>query len=405
MTTNKPSRATQNAASIEVLDIEQALSRQGHFCLLDWLLAENFLPYSDYEKWRYTEVATLDKQIKLEKKPLLELASQLEAFAKTLQLQAVSDAYYPWSGNKNSLLTASQHPPLQQALTQQWKRQQDLPQMDLFMDNSASIAENALLSALNARDYQQAQIQLEKLSQLNSSHEKLGGYQDLINYGYHMATPDIPAQAIAAELQALHSEVLPLAQTLLKHSARDYLAFAWRRLERKLGDSAFDPDNDKLHRSYVLMQIPDWEAAESCLAAEEQQHHQPTLLLRSAVCYEALHNPHQALLCWCLFMERAPKKCEAAIEAKTSNLVWHLWQNFLDWEGSDNTPAEFFPAYIFKRHPGLIHHLHTVPQLQSPASQALINAIQARLSGGDQIAARKQMQQISPSLLAMYLNA
>ncbi|MBX2858936.1 MAG: hypothetical protein KTR17_09760, partial [Cellvibrionaceae bacterium] len=389
----------------EILDIEQALSQQGHFCLLDWLLAESFLPYSDYEKWRCGDIATLDKHIKLEKTDLLKLANQVEAFTAALQLQQISEDYYAWSSGQDSLLTASQHKPLNQALTQQWKRHQDLPQMDLFMDNAASIAENALCHGLSVRNFKQAQTQLEKLTALNATHEKLGGYQDLINYGYHMANPAISPQAIATELQALESEVLPLAKTLLKHSARDYLAFAWRRLERNLGDTPFEPNKEKLHRSYVLMQIPDWEALDICLKAENQHYQQTTLLLRSALCSEALKHLHHALLCWCLLMELDPKKAETAIEAKTSNLVWHLWQRFWDTEDSDNMPIEFFPAYIFKQQPGLIHHLDAVPPLQSPATRAFISAIQARQGGGDQIVARKQMQQISPSLLAMYLNA
>ena len=395
---------TTITTTIEVLNIDNALSQQGHFCLLDWLIAENYLPYHSYEQWRYGDIRFLDKHIKLDKTQLLALAGKTEELCQSLKLQALPEEYFAWS-ERASPLAASQNKTFNQALTQQWKRPQDLPQMDLFMDNTATIAENALLNALAMRHYQQAQSELEKLTKLNASHEKLGGYQDLINYGYHMEVTNIATEHLNDEIQALQNEVLPLANTLLKHQARDYLAFAWRRLDHNLHTVTFNPQQALVHRSYVLMQIPDWENAAKILSEEPARFAQPTLLLRSAQCYEALHQQHNALLCWCLLIELDSAKSETLIESRVSQLIWRLWQNYWEWEGSEHLDIDYFPAYIIKQHPGLIHHLNEIPDLKSPASQAVIAAIKARQSGEDQIPLRKHLQDIHPQLLAMYLEA
>ncbi len=132
-----------------------------------------------------------------------------------MHLQQQAQDYYAWSQAQPQLLKVSQNSDRQRDLTQQWLRPQDLPQMDLFMDNAAVVAENTLLDYLAARDFNKAQSQLDKLTTLNASHEKLGRYQDLINYGHHMAGETIQPGAIAAELEGLENEVAPLAKALL----------------------------------------------------------------------------------------------------------------------------------------------------------------------------------------------
>ncbi|MBX2808414.1 MAG: hypothetical protein KTR20_07255 [Cellvibrionaceae bacterium] len=386
---------------IQLSDIEDTLTQKNHFCLLDWLLKKNHLSYADYEQWRYGKISTLDKQLTISSEALDDIIKNVDHLSQKLTLQQQAQEYYPWSQGKQHRLYASQHAARHQAITQQWVRPQDLPQMDLFMDNATVVAENKLRDNLCARQFEQAQAQLKTLTELNTTHEKLGHYQDLINYGCHMRDQQVAPEHAAMELAALEEEVLPLAKTLLQHQARDYLAFAWRRLAENLQHQRFKPSQKKLHASYALMQIPDWKAAINTLSQEKDQYQQTTLLLRTAQCHEALKNTNKALLCWCLLMERDEDACEAAIEAKTSTVIWPLWEDF--WDENDDEHRSLFPAYLFIRQPGLIHHLHELPQLQAAATMAVVAGIKARLTKRDEMPARKKMQAISPSLLKLFL--
>ena len=117
---------------------------------------------------------------------------------------------------------------------------QDVPQLDLFMDNTVVVTENQLRDALSSRQFDPARQQLTKLSKLNPEHPQLGCYQDLINYGRHcQSNSDIDQQQIAAEMAGLQQEVLPLARDVLGQSARDYIAFAWRRLADNMNNIIF----------------------------------------------------------------------------------------------------------------------------------------------------------------------
>ncbi|MFT7673241.1 MAG: hypothetical protein ACI845_001651, partial [Gammaproteobacteria bacterium] len=38
---------------IDVSIIDHCVAEQGRFCVIDWLLSDDLLSYSDYESWRY----------------------------------------------------------------------------------------------------------------------------------------------------------------------------------------------------------------------------------------------------------------------------------------------------------------------------------------------------------------
>lgn len=385
-----------------LLDIETALTEQGHFCLLDWLILQNHILYSDYERWRNGELKSLDAQIKLSSDKLAKINDSIASHSEKLLLKPQEHINYSWS-SQPQLIDISQDKVLDRQLSQHWVRPQDVPQMDLFMDNAAVIAENTLISALESRHFDQAQMHLDQLTQLNATHHKIGHYQDLIHYGHHMQGQTIGKDAIEAELAGLEQEVIPLAKTTLRKAARDYLAFAWRRLAKGMTDKPFDHSQEKLHASYALMQVPDWQAALSCLLKEEGVYQQVTLVLRVIQCLEALKKPQQALVHWCLLMELDESACEESIEAKASPLIEDLWEAF--WEISDDLPAAFFPAYLLLQQPGLIHHLQEIPPLTLPATQTVVAAIQARINKEDEVPYRKRLQEINPLLLKLFIAA
>ncbi len=387
---------------IDIASIEEYLSRQGRFCLIDWLLTDNLLHYSDYEAWRYGELKNLDDVLKLERKKLQVLIEHTDRYCEDLGLIAEPQEFFRWDGNHRVLLMASDNSERSHRLMQCWLRPQDRPQLDLFLDNSEQIAENAVLEALDTRRFELAQSQLQKLSELNPECTRLGGYQDLINYGLHIcANPEIEEEAVEVELQGLQQEVLPLAQEILGSVARDYLAFAWRRLANAMQSMAFNPEKPWLHASSALLKIPDHAAVVEYLNDDPELYRQTTLLERLALSHSAMHRRENALILWCLLMELDTGFTEQALSRDCSNQVYTLWQDF--WDFDDSWSSTFFPAYILIRHPGLLHYLERFQALQLSASKAALALLEKRSNGEDEISARQTLQTISPELLAVYL--
>ncbi len=388
---------------INIASIEQQLSQQSRFCLIDWLLAGSQLFYADYEAWRYGRQNNLDESLRLDKPALEALINDTEKQCRELGLVCEPQEFYRWDSDQRILLMASQNSQQHRQLTQYWLRPQDLPQMDLFLDNSAQVAENVFLEALGSRQFDSAQQLLQKLSQLNPECSRLGGYQDLTNYGSHLQThPVIATEALAAELQGLKNEAHPLAQEVLGSGARDYLAFAWRRLANNLQDAPFDPQQAELHQSFALLQIPDYPAVINRLTDDAGLYQQPLLLERLAISYSALRQDENALLIWCLMMELSSDYTETALERYKTHKIHQLWLDF--WDLDEGWPCMHFPAFVLARQPALVHHLADLPPLRQPTSQAMATLLQQRLRGEDEIAARERLQALSPALLRVYLN-
>jgi len=393
--------------NIDIAQIEHFLAQQGSFCLIDWLLKENYLSYSHYEAWRYGKEVLLDHNLSIDDKEINKIIKETKNACKQLNLSSQQQDYYTWSSSKNNKLTISRQQTINTELGMQWLRPQDLPQLDLFMDNTEVITENRILDALGGRQFESAQKALSQLTELNPNQKKLGEYQDLINYGLYISNnPTIEKTTLSQELAGLENEVSPLAHTILKHNARDYLAFAWRRLSNSLENQTFNQQQPKLNQSYMLMQIPDWQGVLSSLADDKQLFTTAILLHRLALAYEATKCDNEALLIWCLLMEMDRVYCERIIEEQPTPLINPLWQDFweTDDEEYDGEYLGFFPAFIFTKIPGLIHHLGNFPTLQQPATLAVIEAIKIRQQQGDEVPIRKKMQDISPALLKLFIN-
>ncbi len=391
-----------DAISIDTIDSQ--LSQQGYFCLLDWLLQKNLLPYTDYEAWRYGKIQNIDTQLDVSEDMILELISSTDRHARALHLVDSTHDYFSWAETNAKTLQASKTISIHNALTQHWLRKQDLPQLDLFMDNSAVICENEIHEALAARQFQWAEKKLLLLTQLNAKHSKLGAYQDLINYGLHMQSHLIlDSEQLSSEINALEKEVIPLARETLATSARDYLAFAWRRLSDFASTLVFNANQPNLHASYALAQIPDWAAALQSLESSPELFRSALLLKRFALCHEYLQHSSEALISWCLLFELDSQAAEIAFAEKESLTLWRLWEDF--WDINDGGTKLFFPAFVFIKNPGLIHHLKKFPPLHSASTNAMIDLLNIAHQNGDEIEARKALQNISPALLRLYLTA
>lgn len=392
---------------VDIATVDSQVSQQGQFCLLDWMLAENLIPYATYEDWRYGRIATLDDAFAAAEEDVQRLLQQASQTCRELNLQQESQTFYAWDGQQRAPLRISTEQERHDAMAARWSARKDVPQMDLFMDNSAAIAENQVLDALANRQFQLASGALERLTLLNPSHSKLGGYQDLINYGLHCAaSPTIAAEDLAAEFHGLDQEVALLAGELLGSRRRDFLAFAWRRVAENLRQKSFSPAEPDVHCSYAYAQIPDWQALVSCLEHDPQLFDSPILLARLAQGFWQCRQVKAFYLLWGFLFERYADDGERLIAQQGQFLVEN-WDQFLAFD--EEWPAEEFLGFLFIQQPGLVQLLDHLPALQgmpvmNPVNRAVLELVRVRLTGGDERFARAALQNASPVMLRFYLN-
>jgi hypothetical protein len=394
------------AAMVDIAIVDSHLSQQGQFCLLDWMLDKNFIPYADYEAWRYGRLTDLDACFIIGEEDLLRLIQQAQQTCAELKLLCEPQEFYPWDSRSEPLrISRDEH--RHQQLAARWLARRDVPQLDLFMDNSAVIAENQLLDNLANRQFQNAQGELQRLTRLNARHAKLGGYQDLINYGLHCdAEPRIPVETVGPEVVGLDQEVTPLARELLGGKSRDFLAYAWRRLAENLAEVPFSASEPELHCSYAYLQIPDWQALCRCLEQEPQLYRSPILMARLAQAYLQCQQVNAFYLLWGLLFERFPDEGERLIGQQAGLLV-EKWDQFLAFDAEWS--AELLLGFLLIQQPGLVAVLDNLPVLQKACIHNSVNRItldllRARLAEEDEKPHRESLKNASPAMLSFYLN-
>ena len=400
-------KATTSAGFIDIGAVDRFLVEHGSFTVLDWLLVEGTLAYADYAAWRDGNRETLDDALPLAPANVDHLLAEVDRHGHALHLAAESRDVFTWSTSNPKPLKASKRAEAHRRLVQQWRRASLAPQFDLFMDNAASVAESRLCGTLSSRRFDEATRDLNALSRLDPANKSLGHYQDLINYGRHLQTPaPADAQGLRAELDGLEQEVQPLARTLLAANARDYLTLAWRRLAKSFEALPAQEDlDDRLHVSYALAQIPDWEAVRRCLEPEPQLLRRPRWLQRLARACRATGKPEAGLLWWLVCMDRHPHDTAAALEQCDDPVLSRLFSDFLSVQNRlrIELPESGFPGFVLLRRPGLVHYLGTIAPLERPETVLMVCLIEARRDGKDEIALRKSLGEIDLGLLAMYL--
>lgn len=391
---------------VDIATVDSQVSQQGQFCLLDWMLSENFIPYAAYEDWRYGRCETLDASFTLQEDSLHRLLLQAVQTCHELKLQQESQTFFPWSGQQRQALRISGDVQRHEMLAARWTARKDVPQMDLFMDNSA-IAENQVLDCLANRQFNTAAEALQRLTKMNPRHSRLGGYQDLINYGVHCtASPQIAVDDLAAEFQGLDQEVAPLAGELLGNRRRDFLAFAWRRMAESLRQKSFSAAEPELHCSYAYWQIPDWQALVSCLEQEPQLFESPVLMARLAQGFLQCQQVNAFYLLWGFLFERFAEDGERLI-GQQGQLLVEKWDQFLAFD--EDWPAEVFLGFLLIQQPGLVEVLDHLPLLQgvaieNPVNCAALELVRKRLQEGDERNEREALKSASPVMLSFYLN-
>jgi hypothetical protein len=244
-------QSAPSASFIDIGAVDRFLVEHGSFTVLDWLIAEGTLAFTDYAAWRNGHRETLDDALPLASADVDRLLAEVDRHGQALRLAAEPREVFAWSGAAQLSLKASKKSEVHRRLVQLWRRASQAPQFDLFMDNAAAVAERRLCEKLGFLRFDVATQELNSLSRLDPANKSLGHYQDLINYGRHILTPaPVDAPGLRAELDGLEQEVQPLARALLAANARDYLTPAWQRLAEGFKQlSTGEHLDDRLHPS------------------------------------------------------------------------------------------------------------------------------------------------------------
>jgi len=377
--------------NIMARDICEAIEKQvmelGCYSPIEWLLQSGYLQYVDYERWRMGGLPYLEDSVLCPKDKLFSQLNKGERFATQFNLVIQTQ---PLMG-----LKISRDPKLSRLLARLWLRQNDVPQMDLFMDNPSVVTENKLISALNNRELAKAQSLLAQLVQQVPDHPLLSDYDGLIAYAQQIHKP-LAADSIREELEYLKTTILPVAQKLLKQTARDYVAPAWRRLAKALTDSACQDSSSDLHASYAWQQMQNWGEVKNSIINTANYRQQPVLLARLAEAFWYLQQWDQCLLCWCHLFGLDAKFGAEEIERQADARLLLMWHNFQDQE----LPDEDFPAWLLLHEPGLVHHIQNAEQ---PLLEVVVHLLRARLQGDDEMEWRRQLQKLNPALLRVFL--
>ena len=391
---------------LDLATVERQVQQTGAYSVLEWLLESALLPYPAYERWREGGIPFLEAAIETAAEDWTQRLREGEAHARSLRLVHEAQTYHDWRpGHSERALALSPDPTRRALLAQRWVRSADLAQLDLFLDNGASTAENDLQRALAARNTAGAEQSYERLCRIAPNHSGLGEYEVLVLYARHLhQVAAIPPGTCTEEMEGLLEDIAPLAQARLRAHARDYLAPAWRRLAGALPRDRFDPGRPDLHASYAELRIPDWDAVIASVRAVPDHAEHAALLSRLALALRHRDGPEAAMLAWARCSEVAPDQSPADLTRDASP---RLHRHALAFEDLDEPldPADF-PAWLLLREPGLLHHLNR-PASPVPVGAtflAMAELLQTRARGANEVAARRRLQALRPALLRAYLD-
>ena len=385
--------------------VQQLLLEHGAYAPIELLLATNRLSYKDYRAWRKGTLASLDGALAggvHEAQALLETA---QAWARTLDLAAEPAAHHGWEGNAGTELTASHDPALNGLLNTRFLRAREHGQLDLFMDSAGTVAVNALLDALRARDAGKAGRELRHLAGLDPGHAHRAHAAALVE-ALEAPDPEDPGQGFE-RLDRLEREWLPAASALLGAGGRDFLAPLWRGVGQALEPACFDPRRPRRHASWAYRQGLDWESLERSVRAVQGHETEPVLLARLAEAQWWLRNRTKAIEHWFALCRLAPGEFEKRVEAADFPdwAVGRAWRLAREQDLEPEMSPRWFPAWMLLEDAGLARVL--APCRGEDAPDRAFDVMIALLAhpGLDErsIALRRELQAVHPGLLASYL--
>ncbi|RDH84181.1 MAG: hypothetical protein DIZ78_13170 [endosymbiont of Escarpia spicata] len=386
--------------------VDQLLLEQGEYSPLELLLSEGRLDYSDYEAWRTGEIPRLEQVLFGDPEKLDGLLAEAQEYAAALALQPETLRYHAWGGSGGSPLSFSDNNIREQRFHTVFRKAEDQPQFDLFMDATATNLANGIVLALIDRNNHEAHRLLDQLFEVDPGHPRLGALERMVEAGDRLAEPVADCEW---ELHYLKDELLPLAEKELGRESRNLLVPHWRRLTDALHGQAFDPTQPELHASYTASQTFDWETVRRTTQEDPDWPQQVLLLRRHAHACGRMHNLLESLQSWIRLCWSSPHEAVTiATEADTD--LQQMWRLFLALD--PELTAEDFPAWLLLTRPGLAQQLPSPEgdELCPPSYAGVYHMLREgqqsqNTPDATEIQRRGELKQLNPELFIHFMRA
>lgn len=374
---------------------DRLLLEQGRLDPFELLLAADLLAYEDYEAWRMGRKPTIQGLLRNSPAEVAELLEETWAYAAEQGLTATPLEHHGWAVS-DSPLRIGDHAPLVRACGVVFAPPPDRLQPDLFQDSTASLLEEEIRRALAERRIDRAREQVARLARQDPHHRRLRGFLRLIQL---IDDPDAmdPGDRLR-ELLAIE----PLARELLGHRDRDFLAPLWSALAESLAGRTFDPGFPDLHAGFAWARAGRWDAVRTAIEAEHDWRGEPALLLAHAEACWHRRDLEAARADWRWLCWEHPLEAERTFVSSRfpDRRLAELWNGFGDLEPPLDT--EDFPAWLLLHEP--LAAVSPAPDLLPTDERGTAYRLLQRLvTGDDDIELRRELSEIHPQLLRLFL--
>ena len=371
--------------------VDEIVTDLGYYNPVELLLREGRLRYSDYESWRYGQLDSIADHLMGSSKRINTLLSSARDYLLALDFGAENCEFYGWQGAKSSQLlvfcaAGSEVEPA--LLNTQYRRRQEVPQLDLFFDNQGVQLANELILALAGRNAELAENKLGELERVDPNNPLCGQSVKLLN-----ALQQLEQTArLVDPLQHLHelqNHLVPLTKDLLKGKARDFLAPFWRRLALSLDTDSYTGQHPDAHPAYCYTQILAWtDVIHSIRKTAHWRQHPGLYGLLSQAFYQTQRRIESIQLL-CDFCWRFPAQKPAFIMDAHSSRQWSV---FLDLGLDEAWGQQHFPAWLLLHEAGLAAHIKIVDEYTNTVFSLLQQLLLEEQAGRQNIPLRKQLK-------------
>jgi hypothetical protein len=395
--------------------VDRLLLQQGRLDPLELLLALDLLSYEDYQEWRLGRRSDLQDALLVRPAVVVALMEQAAAYGRGQGLQPVPLEHRRW-GEQDAFLSIGPNQELSRACDIAYVPAADRRQLDLFHDSRELLIETGLREALAQRRLTDVRERVAELAHHNPRHEHLRGYLQLLQIAEEGEHGGLESST-ATWFETLDGIEL-LARNLLGHQARDFLRNLWAEFAQRLAWVAFDPTAPGLHASHAWRRAERWDAVRVAVEQVADWRDHPSLLALHAEASWRRREPAAARRDWAWMCWEYPQQAERLLASPSfpDQQVRQLWQAFEDLElaaGPDRRPSpgneqvdlldtEDFPAFLLLHDPSAAAAVptHAAPDDDRGAAYRLLHRI---VSGGDDIALRRELGDIHPLLLRLLL--